>query len=55
MLTLAAVEISAQSVLTPEQVSAKLAACYQVLDKLRDAEAESEYQVVKLMEATKGA
>jgi hypothetical protein len=54
MLTLAAVEISADPDLSPDEVAQKIVACYDVVKKLQQAEAASEYQVVKLMEATKG-
>ena len=54
MLALAAVEISADPALSPDEVARELVACYDVVKKIQQAEAASEYQVVKLMEATKG-
>jgi hypothetical protein len=53
MLTLAAVEISADLELSPEQVAQEIVACYEVVKALQDAEEASEYQVVKLMEAAR--
>jgi hypothetical protein len=54
MLTLAAIEISADPALSPDGVAQEIVACYDVVKVLKKAEAISEYQVVKLMEATKG-
>jgi glycosidase len=54
MLTLAAVEISADPERTPDEVAQAIVDCYDVIKKLQQAEQTSEYQVVKLMEATKG-
>ncbi len=54
MLALAAVEISADPDLSPDQVAQEIVACYDVVKKLQQAEETSEYQVVELMEAAKG-
>jgi len=54
MLSLAAVEISANSILSPEQAAAELVATYEMVEKLTEAEARSEYQVAKLIEAMRG-
>ena len=53
MLTIAAVGISADPDLSPEQVAQAIADCYEIIEQLQKAEASSEYQVVKLMEAAK--
>jgi len=53
MLTMAAVEISADPERAPESVARDIVACYDVVKKLRQAEEASEYQVVKLIEAAK--
>jgi hypothetical protein len=53
MLTLAAVEISADPALTPEEVAQEIVACYDIVHALQQAEKASEYQVVKLIEAAK--
>jgi glycosidase len=53
MLTMAAVEISADPERAPESVAGEIVACYDVVKKLQQAEETSEYQVVKLMEAAK--
>jgi hypothetical protein len=54
MLTLAAVEISADPGLAPKEVALEIAACYDVVKKLQEAEATSEYQIVRLLEAANG-
>jgi glycosidase len=54
MLTLAAVEISADPQLSPEQVAHEFVACYDVIHAIQLAEETSEYQVAKLMEAARG-
>jgi hypothetical protein len=54
MLTIAAVEISADPELPPDEVAEVIVACYDVVKKLQRAEHGSEYQVVNLMEAAKG-
>jgi hypothetical protein len=54
MLTLAAVEISADADRSAEEVANEIVACYDVVKKLQQAEEVSEYQVVKLMEAARG-
>ena len=54
MLTLAAVEISADPDLSAEEVAQEIVACYDVVKKMRQAEEASEYQVVELIEAAKG-
>ena len=51
MMTLAAIEISADPNLTPEEVAEGVVSCYDVVKKLQKAEAASDYQVVKLIEA----
>ncbi|MFC2037161.1 alpha-amylase family glycosyl hydrolase [Chloroflexota bacterium] len=51
MLTLAAVEASADSEMSRDEVAGEIVACYDVVKKLQRAEAASEFQVVKLMEA----
>jgi hypothetical protein len=53
MLTLAAVEISATSEQLPEAVAQDIVACYDIVKELNQAEQESDFQVVKLMEAAK--
>ncbi len=54
MLTIAAVGISADQELSPEQIAQEIVACYDIIKKLQQAEKVSEYQVVKLMEAANG-
>jgi hypothetical protein len=51
MMTLGAVEFSANPDLTPEEVAGGIVSCYDVVRKLQKAEAASDYQVVKLIEA----
>ncbi|MFC2030386.1 alpha-amylase family glycosyl hydrolase [Chloroflexota bacterium] len=51
MLTLAAVEISADPGLEPETVPVQVVSCYDVVNKLQRAEEASGYQVVELIEA----
>jgi len=53
MLTVAAIDISADPERSPEAVAQEIAACYKVIKKLQRAEESSEYQLVKLMEAAK--
>jgi len=53
MFATAVVQISAQPELGPEQVADEILAAYQVVRELQEAEAESDYQVVKLMQACK--
>jgi glycosidase len=53
MMAVATIQISADPDLTKAAAKKKLAACQQVVDRLREAEEDSEYQVVKLMEAAK--
>ena len=53
MLTMAAVEISADPERTPEEVAEQIMACYDIIEVLLEAEEASDYQVVKLMEAAK--
>jgi hypothetical protein len=50
MLTLAAIEISADPRLTPKTIAEHIVACYEVVKMLQQAEKASEYQVEKLME-----
>jgi len=54
MLTIAAVEISADPELSPDQVAHEILTCYEIAQKLQEAEAASGYQVVELMEASRG-
>ncbi len=54
MMAVAAIQIGADPELTEEEADEKLAACRQVIEKLQQAEKESEYQVVKLLEAARG-
>ncbi|HFD38317.1 MAG TPA: alpha-amylase, partial [Anaerolineae bacterium] len=51
MLTLAAVQLNADPDLGEAEAEARLDACRRLIARLREAEAESEYQVVKLIEA----
>ena len=51
MSVIAAIQIGADPELTEEEAEEKLAACHRVINRLRQAEERSEYQVVKLMEA----
>jgi glycosidase len=53
MLTLAAVEISANPEFSPDQVAQEIVACYDVVKKLQQAEERSEYRVIGLLEAAK--
>jgi hypothetical protein len=53
MLTLAAVQISADPALSPDQVARKIVACYDVIHALQKAEEASEYQVGLLLEAAR--
>ena len=54
MLTVAAVEISADPERTPEGVAQDIVACYDVIKRLQQAEKESGYQVARLLEAARG-
>jgi glycosidase len=54
MLTMAAVEICADPERSPDAVARDIVACYDIVEKLKQAEDASEYQVVKLMEAVQG-
>jgi len=54
MLTVAAVEISADPERAPEKVAQDIVACYDVIKRLRQAEKESGYQIANLLEATQG-
>ena len=54
MLTLAAVEISADPDLSEGEVAGEIVACYDIVKRLKKAEEASEYQVVELIEAAKG-
>jgi hypothetical protein len=54
MLAVAAIQISADPERTAEAVARDLVACYEILKTLQRAEAESQYQVVKLMDAAQG-
>jgi hypothetical protein len=53
MLTVAAVEISADPDRPAEEVAREIVGCYDVVKKVQQAEEGSGYQVVKLMEAVK--
>ena len=53
MLTMAAAAISASSKRSPDEVAQDIVACYDIVDKLKQAEIGSEFQVLKLMEAAK--
>ncbi len=53
MLTIAAIEISGDPTRPPGQVALDIVDCYDLIKRLLQAESESEYQVVKLMEAAK--
>jgi glycosidase len=53
MLTVAAVEISADSERAPEKVAQDIVACYDVIRKMQQAEEKSGYQVANLLEAAK--
>ncbi|MGD2206906.1 MAG: alpha-amylase family glycosyl hydrolase [Anaerolineae bacterium] len=55
MGTIAAVEIGADPALSEAEADARLAACEQIVGKLQEAEAASEYQVSKLLEAARGS
>lgn len=55
MMAIAAVRITAGAEAEGEEdVARAIVACYEVVERLRAAEAASDYQVVKLMEAAKG-
>jgi hypothetical protein len=54
MLTLAAVEISADPDFAEGEVAGEIVASYDVVKRLKKAEEASEYQVVELIEAAKG-
>ncbi len=53
MMAVAAIQIGADPELTGEEADEKLAACRQVLEKLRQAEEVSGFQVVRLLEAAR--
>jgi hypothetical protein len=53
MLAIAAVQISADPDRPADQIAGDIATCGEVMQRLQQAENESEYQVVKLMEAAK--
>jgi hypothetical protein len=54
MLAVAAIEISASPDRPPEAVAQDIVACYEILKALQRAEAESQFQVVRLMDAAQG-
>ena len=54
MLTVAAVTISADGDRTDEEIAEEIVDCYEVVNRLKEAEQESGFQVVALMEAAKG-
>jgi hypothetical protein len=54
MLTVAAVDITAGAHRSQDEIARDLAACYDIVHRLKQAEESSEFQVVKLMEAVKG-
>ncbi len=54
MLAVAAVDITANAERSQDEIARDLAACYDIVQRLKQAEESSEYQVVKLMEAAKG-
>jgi hypothetical protein len=54
MLTVAAVDISADAERSQDEIAGDLVACHDIVHRLQQAEESSEYQVVKLMEAAKG-
>jgi hypothetical protein len=51
MLTLAALELSADPSRATDEVAPDIVACYDVVKKLQEAEAASDYQLAKLIEA----
>jgi hypothetical protein len=51
MLTVAAVEISADPERAPEEVAQDIVRCYDVIKNLEQAEKKSGYQVANLLEA----
>jgi hypothetical protein len=53
MLAVAAVGLAADPDLAPRDVARAIAACYALVEKLEAAEAESDYQVAHLLEATR--
>jgi hypothetical protein len=53
MLTVATVVISSDPVITEDQVAAEVAACSEVVTRLRQAGEDSEYRVAKLLEAAR--
>jgi hypothetical protein len=53
MLTMAVVEISADPERSPDEVAEGIVACYDVVQRLRQAEEGSGYQIVALMEGAK--
>ena len=54
MLTIATIGISTDDALEREEVAQEIVSCYEVIRSLQQAGAESEYQVVKLVEAAGG-
>jgi glycosidase len=54
MLTVAAVEISADADRPAEEVAREIVACYDAVKKVQKAEGESGFQVVKLLELVRG-
>jgi hypothetical protein len=54
MLTVAAVTLGAERDRTSKEVAREIVACYEVVNRLKEAEQESGYQVVALMEAANG-
>jgi glycosidase len=54
MLTVAAVALAADTEKSASEVVREIIACYGVIQRLQQAEAASDYQVVELMEAAKG-
>jgi hypothetical protein len=54
MLTIATIGISTGDALEREEVAQEIVSCYEVIRSLQQAGAESEYQVVKLVEAAGG-
>jgi hypothetical protein len=49
LLLAAAVQLSAEPGRTPDEAAKEIAACYNVVNKLRRAEKKSGYQVEKLL------
>jgi glycosidase len=53
VLTLTTIQIGADPALTEAEAEAQLADCREIADRLREAEAASEYQVARLLEAAR--